>query len=785
MISRNYFNRFKFLVLVVFVLTLALLIQGCNSTGSITRSSAYNDSDQAQQRFAWRAQHEAMKKASPFKDLPFQFIGPEVMSGRSTDVDAHPSDRQIWYVTSASGGVWKTTDEGKTWQPILDIACSASVGDVAVAPSNPNIIWVGMGEANIFRSSMAGDGVYKSTNAGKTFRYMGLGDTQHVARIVIHPTDPDIVYVCAPGHEYTYNEERGIYKTIDGGRTWQQVFYKDEKTGSIDLVMDPKNPDTLYMSTCERLRRRWSDPLPSEQACVYKTTDGGMTWKPITNGLPENLAMCERIGLDVCASHPNVVYAMVNNLNPQPGAAGGVDSYGRPIRERAIGADLYRSDDYGVTWVRCQGSDAIGRNAATYGWVFGQVRVDPQDPDTVYCMGLGIMKTSDGGKTFTRFGGPGVHGDHHAMWIDPADSDYVINGNDGGINLTRDGGETWFNYENQPVIQFYNISYDMDTPFRVYGSVQDNGSYRGVVHLDQGRDLIPQIRWESAPGGEASYHAIDPTNPNLVYSESFYGSISRNEYDPEIGRFQSTNIRPREAEDEEPYRGQWLAPFIISPHDNNTIYHGMNFLFRSTDRGDNWEKISPDLTNYAPEKQGNIPYSTIFTIAESPLGRPGTIYVGTDDGNVWCTRNGGQDWQDINTGPTEHCVSRVAASHFFDGTVYMAKNGKRHDDFNVYLYKSDDYGQNWTDISAGIPGGPVNVIKEDPYNRNILYVGTDMGVYVSLDSGKNWHVLAEGLPPVTFVHDLIIHPRDHIMVIATHGHGVFALDVLPIRKAAR
>ena len=751
--------------------------------GAQVFAQTVTDSPEAKQRLAWWEQHQQMAVSSPFKELAWQFIGPERPSGRVTDVAVHESDTNTIYAAVCSGGVWKTTDQGDNWFPVFENAASTSIGDVTIAPSNPNIVWVGGGEANILRSSMAGTGAYKSLDAGKTWTYMGLADTQHIARIVIHPTNPDIVYVCASGHEYTHNSERGVYKTIDGGKIWQRVFHKNERTASMDLTMDPSDPETLLMSTAHRLRQRWDDPKAGPESGIWKTSDGGRNWKLLTNGLP-TYDRTERIGLEFCKTEPNVVYALINNHHPKPGEeVSGTDAYGRPRTANPIGADVWRSDDKGETWKWCEGSPAIGGQFATYGWVFAQIRVDPNDADTIYIMGLGIKKSTNGGKSFDSRLGGGPHGDHHGMWINPKDSNYVLNCNDGGVDLSLDGGLTWRGYPNLPTTTLFNCAVDMSTPFKVYASLQDNGSYRGVVDLSQGRDKIPQQVWEGAPGGEDSHHAIDPTNPNVVYSAGFYGNISRTIYD-ENGRQNSTNIKPKAAPGEPPLRGQWMAPFIISPHAHNTIYHGMQYVFKSTNRGDDWRRISPDLTNYDPAKQGDISYSTLFALAESPV-KMGLIYAGTDDGNVQVTRNDGGSWKLIVKDlPPERCISRVEPSRFAENVVYMTVNGKRHDDFTPYVYKSTDYGDNWIDISSNIPGGPVNVIREDPANKNILYAGTDIGVYVSLNGGENWQALACELASV-FVFDLAIHPRDDIMIAATHGRGAYAIDVRPIREYAK
>lgn len=729
-------------------------------------------------RLRWYDQHVQMKDASAFKELKWQFLGPTNVSGRVTDV-AVPTPRgksYTIYAATASGGVWRTENEGTTWEPIFDEAPTTSIGDVTLAPSNPDIIWIGTGEANIFRSSMAGCGVYKSTDRGATWQHMGLGATHTIPRIVIHPTNPDIVYVASSGHEWTDNEERGVYKSVDGGKTWDKCFFVNEKTGVIDLVMHPTEPDTLWAATWQRIRKRWHDPRNEpdyDGSGVYKSVDAGKTWVPVNEGLPAPQHR-GRIGLDVCQAQPRTLYAFVDCYEKIDDTPSGTDSYGRQRTGAIKGAQIYRSDDGGVTWRMTSKNDrTMQRASSTYGWVFGQVRADPVDPDTVYMMGLSLKVSNDSGATFRNL--RGMHVDQHALFIDPANTKYLVNGNDGGLAISYDGGLKWrTTRDNLPAVQFYNVGYDMDTPFRVYGSIQDHGSRRGTVDLRRGRSRIRPSEWEGAPGGEASIHAVDPTDPEVIYSEGFYGSISRTDHGVRKG------LKPKDRAGEPRLRGQWLAPFIISPHNPRIIYHGMNHLFRSFDRGDNWERISPDLSYADASQLGDIPYQTIWAISESPL-KFGLIYAGTDDGRLHVTPDGGTTWNEITAGlAPRRWISRAIASRFDLNTVYVAQNGKRNDDFTAYLWRSKDRGKAWQDISTGIPGGPINVIREDPENRDILYVGTDTGVYVTTDGAKTWHVLANGLPS-TFVHDLIIHPRDDMMVIATHGRGMYAMDVRPIR----
>lgn len=731
-----------------------------------------------------------MHNTSEFKELKWQFLGPVNISGRMVDVAVvTPRGKNYTiYTASASGGVWKTENEGVTWSPVFEKAVSTSIGDIALAPSNQNIIWVGTGEANIFRSSQAGCGIYKSEDGGKTWKHMGLYDTNTIARIVIHPKNPDIVYVAASGHEWTTNPERGVFKTTDGGKTWAKILYIDEETGAIDLVMDPKENDTLYAATWQRTRKKWNDPRNtslSKGSGIHKTTDGGKTWKPINNGLPEP-KFRGRIGIDLCLEHPETLYTLIDNYEVarQPTKEELRDPYGIPSSGFIKGATVYRSDDRGETWTQVSGLTEeqkvfMERHSSTYGWVFGQIKADPKDPNIVYTMGLMLNVSNDGGKTFRRVPGPGV--DHHALWIDPDNTNFMLKAFDQGLAVSYDRGQNWRYFKNEiPVSQFFNIAYDMDTPFRVYGSMQDHGSFRAKVDLSRGRVRIPAQEFESAPGGEGSTHAIDPTNPNIIYSSGFYGTLSRTDLS-RSDKERSKLIVPKEKEGEPPLRGEWLAPTILSPHNPNVVYHGMQYLFRSPDRGETWERISPDLTTNNPKEQGDIRYQTIFTISESPI-TPGLIYAGTDDGRAWVTRDSGKTWKEITAGLTPgKWVSRVIASAYETGTVYLTQNGKRDDDFTPYIWKSTDFGKTWVSIAAGIPFSPVNVIREDPVDKNILYLGNDLGVFISTNQGKTWQLLGSNLPTV-FVHDLIIHPRDNVIVIATHGRGMWVMDANPINK---
>jgi len=747
-------------------------------------------------RFEWFSQHLKMKIESEFKDLKWWHIGPTNISGRCTDIAVvqPKGEHYTIYVATASGGVWKTVNEGTTWVPIFENEATASIGDIALHPTNPDVIWVGTGEANIFRSSQNGAGIYKTTDGGETWTQMGLSDTLTIARIVIHPEDPDTVYVAASGHEWTDNEERGVFKTTDGGNAWEKILYKGPRTGAIDLVMDPENPDTLYAALWQRIRLKWNDPRTLkgyDESGIFKTTDGGETWNPINKGLPE-AGDRGRIGLDACLSQPSTLYALVDNyeiareLTPEEKA----DAYTRGLEGIIKGATVYRSDDKGESWQQTSGQTEqmisfMMRHSGTYGWVFGQIRVDPNDPDRVYIMGVPLSVSTDGGETFQRIA-QNVHGDHHGMWIDPNNSDYIVNVNDGGIAISYDKGENWRTFtDNLPVCQFFNVSYDMATPFHVYGSMQDHGSFRTEVLArtdDRGNRLegFQAQKWERAPGGEGSTHAIDPENPHIVYSAGFYGHITRTN----LKTGERKNIYPPQTKDIDLLRGQWLAPIILSPGHPETVYLGLQYLFRSHFQGDIWERISPDLSYGQEDQLGDIPYQTIFTVSESPFN-PKLIYAGTDDGKVWVTHNRGKTWKEIMKGlPYKKWVSRIIASKHRPFRVYMAQNGKREDDFKPYVWISDDYGQTWKDISSGIPLGPVNVIREDPINEDILYVGTDVGVYVSKDRGKTWSVLGGNLPTV-YAQDLIIHPRYNVIVVATHGRGMWALDADSVNGGLR
>ena len=728
-----------------------------------------------------------MKANSPLKDLKWQYIGPENISGRCTDVEAispRGGNYTIW-VGSATGGVWKSINEGTTFEPVFDNMPTASIGDIAIDPNNPDVVWVGTGEANIYRSSNPGCGVFKTTDGGKSWNLMGLENTYTIARIKVDPENSDIVYAAATGHEWTANEDRGLFKTTDGGKTWSKSLYVNENTGVCDVVLDPKNQGTLYCSTWERTRLKWNDPRTYETTLnngIWKSTDYGITWKKINEGLPEPNKR-GRIGIDISVSNPKVLYAYVDNYEIATKAKPGeLDAYGRQKRDIIKGATIYRSDNSGDSWNQVSGlapgqSAFMENHSATYGWVFGQIRVDPGDENTIYTMGIELNQSTDGGMTFKALDGP--HPDHHGLWIDPANSNYLLDVQDGGLTISYDKGKTWkFPIKELPLAQFYNIAYDFSTPFRVFGSIQDHHSFYGSVDLSEGRDKVRPQEFKHTLGAEGSTHAIDPTDNNTIYSSTFYGALARAQIDNYPASIK--NLLPNRFPGEEPLRGEWVAPSILSKFNSSIVYHGMQYVLFSRDKGDTWEYISPDLSYNKPEKHGDINYQTISVLAESPM-KFGLLYAGTDDGRIWRTKDNGKNWTEIRNGAVPvKFVSRIVASAFDMGTVYMTQTGRRDDDSQVYIWKSTNFGESWQDISGNIPFGPVNVIREDPVEKDILYAGTDGGVFITRDGGKNWDVL--GNMPFVYVHDLAIHPRDNMIIIATHGRGMWVMDANPINE---
>lgn len=764
------------MILVLLILTSLVLVPASSNTKDPILSGKV--------RVELFNKHTAMKAASPFRDLPWTYIGPTNISGRCTDVEAiSPRGKQytIW-IGAATGGVWKSTNEGTTFEPVFDGMPTASIGDIAIDPKNPDVVWVGTGEANIFRSSNAGCGVFKTIDGGKTWKNMGLENTHTIPRIRIHPENTDIVYVATNGHEWTSNTERGLYKTIDGGKTWEKILYLDPFTGVNDLVLDPQQPDTVYCTTWQRVRLKWNDPRTyknHKNNGIWKSIDGGMNWKKINQGLPVPHER-GRIGIDIALSNPRVLYAYVDHYGiSRKAKPGQTDSYGRPKKDIIKGASVFRTDNGGENWIQVSGlskrmKSYMERHSATYGWVFGQIRVDPLNENRVYTMGLFLNVSDDGGKTFRVL--RGIHLDQHGLWIDPNNSDYLLDVQDGGFAISYDRGKTWkIPIKELPLAQFYNVAFDMEVPFRVYGSIQDHHSFYGKVDLSRGRKYIRPVEFTNTLGAEGSSHAID-TRDNTIYASIFYGILERQK----VGSRKSKRLLPDPLPGEPILRGQWVAPTILSPHNPDIVYHGMQFVMMSRDRGNTWKKISPDLSYNDPGKRGDINYQTLTSISESP-NRFGLIYAGTDDGRIWRTMNGGKKWVEIRNGNVPvKWVSRLVASAFDLGTVYLTQTGRRDDDFQVYIWKSTDFGNTWTDISGNIPVGPVNVIREDLKDKNRLYVGTDAGVYFSKDGGKKWEVLGD--LPFVYVHDLAIHPRDNIIVIATHGRGMWVFDALRIDR---
>jgi hypothetical protein len=725
------------------------------------------------------------------KNFTFRNLGPYRCGSWVTDfaVPEFPAKAHLhtFYVGTRNGGVWKTTNNGTTFEPIFDAQAYLSIGAVAVAPSNPDIVWVGTGEAYNARSSHRGDGVYKSGDGGKTWQNMGLRDSHHIARIVIHPQNPEIVYIASMGHLFNFNGERGVFMTSDGGKTWEKVLYINDKVGVIDLVMNWKNPDILYAAAYEKYRYPWHFEEGGPESGIYKSVDAGKTWERLRGGLPGG--KIGRIGIDIYCKNPEVVYAVIENANkrsPTPEEAAQDRKRGLEPQDRVIAGEVYRSDDAGKTWEKMNSAkDDVSGKAA---YSFNQIRVDPNDDQKIYVPGIALAYSYDGGKTWKNLGWPpslfaAAFGDVRTFWIDPENSDRMLFGSDGGVYITYDGGKTCDHLYNIPLGEFYAIGVDTEDPYNIYGGLQDHDSWKGSSNGWSGE--VGLENWVTVGGGDGMYNVVDPTDSRWVYNCREFGSFGR--VDQKLGV--RTNIQPVRDKDKPAYRFNWTPPIHISPHNSQIIYVGAQVLLRSLNRGDDWQEISPDLTSNDPEKiagRGNITFCTITTISESPVA-PGLIWVGTDDGKVRLTRDGGANWTDFTVNiskagaPVDFWVSRVLASAAKEGTAYITKTGFRNDDFRPFVYKTTDFGATWTGILSGLPDFPVNVIFEDRKNPNLLFLGSDGGVFVSMDGGESWVRMKNNLPNAP-VKDLLVHPRENDLVVATYGRGLFVTDIAPLQE---
>jgi len=694
------------------------------------------------------------------KNLQWRAIGPANMGGRIDDFAVVESNPSIFYVGAATGGLWKTTNAGTTFDPVFDGQGSTSIGDVCVSPSDPNVVWVGTGEPNNRQSSSWGDGVYRSLDGGATWQNMGLRDSKHIGRVVIDPRDPNIVYVAVVGHLWGPNRERGLYKTADGGKTWTQSLFINEDTGVIDVAIDPQSPGTLYAAAYQRRRTPWGMNGGGPHSALYKTIDGGASWKKLASGLPTE-GPIGRIGIDIYRANPNIVYAIVENK------AGGV----------------FRSDDRGATWKKMSEVDSRPM-------YYSQIRIDPTNDQRIWQCAANMFTSEDGGKTWVQNVVTRIHGDYHGLWIDPANSNHMLAGSDGGIHQSYDRGRSWDYINTIPLGQFYEISLDNQKPYMVYGGLQDNGSWAGPS-ATLNVEGVTNDEWFRTGGGDGFYSVVDASDPSIIYVESQDGNVAR----LELKTGERRNIRPEPAAGEKPYRFDWNSPIVISPHNNRTIYYGGNRVFKSTDRGDTWmrsDDLSKDQDREKLPIMGALPdkdmlsrhdgvqtFGQTVTIAESPI-KEGLLYAGTDDGNLHVSRDGAKTWKNITDkvpGIPKNCyVSRVVPSRFAEGAVYATFDNHRSDDYGTYVFVSTDFGESWKSLKSDLPAGVTcRVIREHTRNQNLLFLGTEFGAYASLDRGGHWTRLKGNLPLVR-VDDIQIHPRDNDLVLGTHGRSVWVLD---------
>ena len=714
----------------------------------------------------WMAPVMADVNPAQLAGMKWRQIGP-FRGGRVIAVSGVPGDPATWYFGGVAGGVWKSTDVGANWKPVFDDQKIASIGAIAVSASDHNVLYVGTGEAAPRGNMTYGDGVYKSVDAGRTWKNMGLKDTRQIGAVIVHPTNPDIVLVAALGHAFGPNAERGIFRTADGGRTWAKVLYKDPDSGAIDVAFDPDNPNTVYASLWQMRRQPWNFSSGGPGSGLYKSTDAGLTWTHLAgHGLPDGIL--GRIGVSVAGGGSGRVYALIE----------------------AQEGGLFRSDDGGAHWTRVNSDHRFRQRA----WYFSHVSADPRSPDVVYVLNTGAFRSADGGKSFDLM--PAPHGDHHALWIDPKDPTHLINGSDGGASISVDGGKAWTAVYNQPTAQFYHVAVDNHWPYRVYGAQQDNSTVAIASRDDDG--VIGRQGWYPVGGGESGFIAPDPKDPEVVYANSDSGQMTR--YDHRTNNFRDVSVYPLDVSgngaESLQYRLQWTEPLFVSLHDSNVLYTAAQFVLRSADQGRSWQPISPDLTRNDKSKQkpsgGPITlditsveyYDTVFALAESPR-QPGLLWAGTDDGLLQVTRDDGKTWQNVTPKemPAWSMVSLIDPSPHDAASAYAAIDRHKLDDLKPLIYRTHDFGKTWARIVTGIPDGAyVHAVREDPVRQGLLYAGTELGVYVSADDGAHWQPLQLNLP-VTPIHDLLI--KDNDLIAATHGRSFWILDdVSPLRQAA-
>jgi len=721
----------------------------------------------AQRRQSAGAVEAPTTDSNPLKVLQWRSIGP-FRGGRVTAVAGVASQPMVFYFGGTGGGVWKASDGGINWEPISDASVfgTGSVGAIGLSDSDPNTIYVGMGESPIRGNFSHGDGVYKSTDAGKTWKRIGLEDTRQISRIRVHPKNPDLVYVAAQGHAWAPNEQRGVFRSKDGGKTWEKILYRGDKAGACDLIIDPTNANNLYAGFWEVYRKPWTLESGGPGSGIFKSTDGGETWTELTRnpGLPKG--MIGIVGIAVSPANPDRLWAIVE----------------------AEDGGVFRSDNAGKNWTKVNEERRLRQRA----WYYTRIYADPKNAETVYVLNTGFYRSNDGGRTFSGISVP--HGDNHDLWIAPDDPQRMINSNDGGANVSFNGGRSWTE-QDQPTAQFYRVAVDNDFPYHIYGAQQDNSTVR---ILSRTTDFgITTSDWFDVGGGESGWIAPSPKDSEIVFAGSYGGLITR--YDHHTGQLRDINPYPDNpmgwGADALKYRFQWNFPLVFSPHDQNTLYTAANVLFKSTNEGQSWEVISPDLTRNDKSKQGPSGgpitkdntsieyYCTIFTVIESPV-QAGTIWVGSDDGLVHVTRDSGKNWSNV-TPPKEIMpewiqINSIEASPFDPGTAYVAATMYKFDDYKPYLYETHDYGKSWKKITNGIPATAfTRVVREDPNKRGLLYAGTETGIYLSFDEGANWQTLQLNLP-VTPITDLAIHKREKELVAATQGRSFWIFDDLPL-----